>query len=1137
MKKLLFLFSAVLLLPLAAGEIMNLNSRMELGVPGRGVPGYYFDVNKAHIDVTSRDLAKNYNTVTVPDGRGGMCMKIPGYTGVSFYQLESSEMILPRDGEVEISFDVKIGADENGVLHPVRPFSIDFRCYADGAKDKYYPMLRRFSFRPGTEWKTIKRRFKIKAYTYYYHIWVLPEGVKSGGTVNSLYLDNFTLRYVDGKDVEPEEYAVIPDDPNHVYAPGKTAALDIRARINSTAQQIDATLEVKKEYNSEKVARIPVKLVRGKDGTYTANCSFKFKEYGSFTTELVVAGKKLRGINGSLVSLHPVAKHPYRSYGWRIGCNTEGPWAPARSSAYDSHENFRIISNSLDRNYLFMKLAGNSLVRVWCKWRMVEAEEGDFRPGIVGPQMELLKKYDLEPLFCLVGNFPVHGGEKALERFKKNPDKSGNFPKYLWKYYYQSEIKNMGSILPPMDIYKKYLDFVYKTWGKDIRLWEMSNEPGLNGFPAKAYIDYLKFTNKYLKERNPSAFLLGNGVTGDFGMNVVKWCDQLNAADPNYVDHLDAVAFHPYACGLDYYNGSRGLYKQTIQNISSTLSKPKEMWNTECYYLPTVRTKQINNGRELSRYGVNELQRHFLDGFCNGVVGTLSPTESSYFQRANRIVDLVGPTEMLAAQNALSYLLTDMTELKEINVNSQTRSGVFSNKSGSKAMGFIYDMRPAGSVWTPGKANVKLLDCFGNIVKSKAISLSFEPYYVSGTRKEVEKALRNSTFKVDSPVELFGRYFFGNLFAEAVNVSGTSGIVETQINGVPFKLDFGMKSDRTVVDLGKVKTVPANIKMFASAASHVLPYNTTLSQGSKISLSANKKDLKLVCEVADSNITAAEKDALWTGSCVELFIDPAPFEKLAVEKVPIMQYIFAAVPSTTGVTFKAVHNKASKAVAKVTRTAKGYTVTAVIPLDELPSGNVWGIDAVITRTGVKEKESIGNDPKNSYCKRGHFHLFKVPVRNVLLNSDFSSSSFGDPAVWCYTIRDGVSVDCNDGIAVIKVDKPHSKPNLFGQHITIAPGKFKRGTLQVKMKYDDVKTVKSGRGWNGVQMVVNYTGNNASYSFDKLKKDITGSADWQVWQMDFIIPSKASYLNVQTGLGKDTTGTVSVDQVNLILNAE
>ena len=88
-----------------------------------------------------------------------------------------------------------------------------------------------------------------------------------------------------------------------------------------------------------------------------------------------------------------------------------------------------------------------------------------------------------------------------------------------------------------------------------------------------------------------------------------------------------------------------------------------------------------------------------------------------------------------------------------------------------------------------------------------------------------------------------------------------------------------------------------------------------------------------------------------------------------------------------------------------------------------------------------------------------------------------------------------------------------------------------------MKYDDVKTVKSGRGWNGVQMVVNYTGNNASYSFDKLKKDIIGSADWQVWQMDFIIPSKASYLNVQTGLGKDTTGTVSVDQVNLILNAE
>ena len=818
MKNWLKIFCSFIFLPLVAGEVMNLNSGMELGVPGKGVPGFFFDVNKAHIDIASKDLAKVYTAVTVKDGKNGNCMMIPGYAGVSAYQLESSEMLLQRDGEVEISFDAKIGADENGVMHKAKPFVIDFRCYADGSKDKYYPMLHRFTFRPGKEWKTFKRRFKVKAYTYNYHIWVMPEGVKSGETCNALYLDNFKLRYVDGKDVEPEEYAVIPDNDDHVYAPGKTAVLDVRARINSKAATINATLEVKKEYNSEKVASIPVKLVRGNDGTYTAKCSYKFEEFGSFTTNLVVSGKTLRGVNGSLVSLHKFVKHPYRSYGWRMGCNTEGPWATGRTTVYDPHENYRIIASSLDRNYRFMQLAGNNLVRVWCKWRMVEAEEGDFRKGIVGAQMDLLKKYDLEPLFCLVGNFPVHGGQERLAKFKKNPALSGNFPKYLWKYYYQSEVKHMGSILPPMDIYKKYLDFVYQTWGNDIRLWEMSNEPGILGMPAKAYIDYLKFTNKYLKERNPSAILLGNGVTGDFGMNVVKWCDQLNAVDANYVDHLDGIAFHPYACGLDYYNGSRDLYKQCVKNISATLAKPKEMWNTECYYLPTVRTKQIDNGREMSRFGVNELQRHFLDGFCNGVVGTLALTEGSYFQRANRIVNLVGPTESLAAQNALSYLLTDMTQLKEINVNSQTRSGIFSNKSGSKAMGFIYDMRPAGSRWTAGKANVKLLDCFGNVVKSGEKVLSYEPYYISGTYKEVEKALKKSTFKVDSPVELFGRFFKDMLCIEAVNACGTTGIVEAEVGGEVVNFDFSMDNGRNFINFGKAKSVPEKVKLLRCRA-------------------------------------------------------------------------------------------------------------------------------------------------------------------------------------------------------------------------------------------------------------------------------------------------------------------------------
>ena len=1133
MKKILSKFFLLTLLPLAAGEAINLNSTMELGVPGKGAPGFFFDINKLHVKEGAKNYDKIYAAITVPDGKDGNCLMIPGYTGVSGYQLESSEMILPRDGEVEISFDAKIGPDENGVLHPAKSFVIDFRCFPDLTKDKYYPMLKSYSFRPGTEWKTFKKRFKIKGYTYYYFIWVLPSGLKNGETGNSLYLDNFKLHYVDEKDAAPEEYAVVPDRQDQIYAPGDTVKFDLRARLNSDEKSVNASLLLKKDYNGEVVEKLPVKLTRGADGTYTAVADVKLKEYGSFATELVFDGRKPRGINGSVMSLHKVVKHPFGSFGWRMGFNHEGFWASGRTG-YDAWENYRVEFGSLERMFRIIKQSGSNISRVWGKWRMLEPFEGQMSNALVGLHLAMLKKYDFEPLYCLVGNFPVHGGAATVKKYEKNGGRGANFPRHLWKYYYQSNVKNMGSILPPMDVYKKHLDYVYKTWGKDIRLWEMSNEPGLHGVPADRYIAYLKETYKYLKAKNPDAVLLGNGVTGDFGMNVVKWCEQLNAADPNYVDYLDAVAFHPYACGLDYYNGSRDLYKQCVKNISGTLAKPKPMWNTECYYLPTVREKQKSNAREYSRFGSNELQRHYLDGFCNNVQGSPSFTASSFFQTANRVVNLTGPTELVAASNALSFLLKDMVNIEEISVNRHVRSGIFTDRAKRKAMGFIYDMRPSGSTWNPGKAGVKVLDLYGNEVSGSNVKLSYEPYYISGTRAEVEKALKKSTFKVESPVELFGRFFGDMLFVEARNAAGTSGLVEGMIGNHPVNFDFSLNSGRTLVCLGKVDEVPPQIKMAEKTPGHKLPFSTTLANGSKITLEIQGKNLKLTARVTESDLKPAENDQLWNGSAVELFIDPEPFFNQGVEKVKIMQYIFAPVASTTGITVKAVHNKASKAVCSTEIGDDGYVLTALIPLAELPVANIWGIDVTVSKRAVKQKEGIGSDPANSFRRRDHYHLFEVSGRRTLGNCDFSAAEMGDPEYWCYTIKDGVKVDASNGAGVIEVTKPQDSPVCFHQHCSIEPGKFKRATLQVTLKYDGVETKRFGRGRHGVQIAANYRGNSSSFSVNTLRKDITGSSGFQTYQIDFKVPAKTNYIMPNIGIGANSVGKVTVSDIKLIL---
>ena len=109
-------------------------------------------------------------------------------------------------------------------------------------------------------------------------------------------------------------------------------------------------------------------------------------------------------------------------------------------------------------------------------------------------------------------------------------------------------------MVPVKGVYDRYLDFVLESWKDEVKIWEMSNEPGLLIHPpaghAKWFIDLCRYTYETIKRVQPDSIVLGNGVTGDFGMNIVGWCSQLNRENPDYVNWLDGVAFHPYNCGL-----------------------------------------------------------------------------------------------------------------------------------------------------------------------------------------------------------------------------------------------------------------------------------------------------------------------------------------------------------------------------------------------------------------------------------------------------------------------------------------------------------------------------------------------------------------------------------------------------------
>ena len=322
--------TASFLLP--AGELLNRNAGMELGIPGKGAPGYFLCVNRAALKTVQAAPDKIYTSVTVGEGKDGQGLMIPGYSGVSHWQLELADFMLTRDGEVEISFDAKVLPDENGKLQPLRAYSIDFRAFPDQDRDHYYPMLKAFSFRPETEWKHFSKRFKVKAYTNYYNIWVLAPYVPSGTTLNALCLDNFRFEYVDSAPAPvPEEYSVIPDRGDQLYSRGDLVAYTVRARLNDARETVEAKLVFKREYNDSPAAIEAITLKRGKDGTYTGEKSFALREFGSFTTELMIAGKKLRGIDTSVQVMHPAVKHPFGSFGWGLGMNDEGGFPIGRA--------------------------------------------------------------------------------------------------------------------------------------------------------------------------------------------------------------------------------------------------------------------------------------------------------------------------------------------------------------------------------------------------------------------------------------------------------------------------------------------------------------------------------------------------------------------------------------------------------------------------------------------------------------------------------------------------------------------------------------------------------------------------------------------------------------------------------------
>ena len=163
--------------------------------------------------------------------------------------------------------------------------------------------------------------------------------------------------------------------------------------------------------------------------------------------------------------------------------------------------------------------------------------------------------------------------------------------------------------------------------------------------------------------------------------------------------------------------------------------------------------------------------RQFLDGFLNGVKATMASSTNSFYRQEN-VNGLSAPNDVFAATNALSALLAGMDSVEELPLSSWVRCGMFRSRDGRRALGFLYDMRPSGSVWIPGDTKARVLDIYGNPAAGGRHRLKFEPYYVTGAPEEVRQLLMTSRFELQNPVKIRARRFGETTFFEGENLTG-----------------------------------------------------------------------------------------------------------------------------------------------------------------------------------------------------------------------------------------------------------------------------------------------------------------------------------------------------------------------------
>ena len=451
---------------------------------------------------------------------------------------------------------------------------------------------------------------------------------------------------------------------------------------------------------------------------------------------------------------------------------------------------------------------------------------------------------------------------------------------------------------------KDFREYVRKTaelFGRSVKYYEFMNEPNLGRaeYP-QSYVNYLRITFETLKRQRPDAKLVGICATGDHQGGVLNFTDSVGKCGA--FRYLDILSFHPYEASLDNAVSSADIQQRKLKALCAKYGRPDlPVWNTECFYIhPAGIDHDLSGDIEKSRITPEYYVRHLAILAGNGITHASSLKDNQLFanpwhhpQNAidSGFIPCLIPSEIGVAQNTAAHFLEQAHPLARLDTLCSGVNGyVFRNRTGTETAVFWPVDREDSILFQPDQ-RMRVFDLYGNPVQEKQILLKNAfPIYVTG--KNLPERLRG-TVQPERPYGILGVRAAGdtlavnviNKTAEAlplgVKVRGLTGKAETTIPPGREHV-FRFRTHRPVPE--KVTVLAEDSHGFAGHEIKVLFPRGIMRSGERIRIRGKgfftaelrKEGLFVSARVLDPERGSREKNAPWTGDCVELYLDTEP---------------------------------------------------------------------------------------------------------------------------------------------------------------------------------------------------------------------------------------------------------------------